>query len=72
MSDNSIGNGNLNSKIEINSDGIFEKNFDNEKEFELKYVKFIIKDYTASPRTERAKILIYLLNILYMDLILSL
>ena len=62
MSDNSIGNGNLNSKIEINSDGIFEKNFDNEKEFELKYVKFIIKDYTASPRTERAKILIYLLN----------
>jgi len=62
MSDNSIENETKDSKKEINSDEAIEKTFANEKEYELKYIKFIIKDYTASPRTERAKILIYLLN----------
>ena len=45
---------------------IFEDNgeiFDKEKIYELKYVKFIIKDYSSFPRTERAKLLLYLINI---------
>ena len=37
-----------------------EKNFDNH--FELKYIKFIIKDYSSFPRTERAKLIMYILN----------
>ena len=62
MSDNPIENETMNSKIKKNLKESFEKSFVKEKEYELKYIKFIIKDYTASPRTERAKLLIYLLN----------
>lgn len=62
MSDNSTENEYMNSKIKETSNEVIEKCFDKEKEYELKYIKFIIKDYTASPRTERAKLLIYLLN----------
>ena len=36
---------------------------DDEKIYELKYIKFIIKDYTSFPRTERAKLLMYILNV---------
>ena len=34
----------------------------NERIYELKYIKFIIKDYMSFPRTERAKLLMYILN----------
>ena len=35
----------------------------NERIYELKYIKFIIKDYMSFPRTERAKLLMIILNI---------
>ena len=62
MSDNSIENKTMSTKIKKNLKEAFEQSLYIQKEYELKYIKFIIKDYTASPRTERAKILIYLLN----------
>ena len=40
-----------------------EENKNGEKVYELKYIKFIVKDYTAFPRTERAKFLIIIRNV---------
>ena len=36
---------------------------ENEIIYEIKYIKFIIKDYMSFPRTERAKLLMYILNV---------
>ena len=47
-------------KLTINEEN---KSFDNSKIYELKYIKFIIKDYSSFPRTERAKLLIYIMNV---------
>ena len=44
---------------EESSDEIFDK----EKIYELKYIKLIIKDYASFPRTERAKLLLFIINI---------
>ena len=35
----------------------------NEIIYEIKYIKFIIKDYMSFPRTERAKLLMYIVNV---------
>ena len=40
-----------------------EEIFDKEKIYELKYIKLIIKDYASFPRTERAKLLLYIINV---------
>ena len=48
------------------SDGINDNNKINdlnEKIYELKYIKFIIKDYSSFPRTERVKLLMFILNV---------
>ena len=39
-----------------------ENNFDNQKIYELNYIKLIIKDYSSFPRTERAKLIMYIIN----------
>ena len=39
-----------------------ERNNDNDKVYELKYIKFIIKEYSSFPRTERAKLLMFILH----------
>ena len=36
---------------------------ENEIIYEIKYIKFIIKDYMSFPRNERAKLLMYILNV---------
>ena len=38
-----------------------EEIFNKDKIYELKHIKFIIKDYSSIPRTERAKIIRYLI-----------
>ena len=53
---------NIKIKIESNENNN-EEIFDKEKIYELKYIKLIIKDYSSFPRTERVKLLQYLLNI---------
>ena len=40
-----------------------EEIFNKDKIYELKHIKFIIKDYSSIPRTERAKIIRYLINV---------
>ena len=40
-----------------------EEIFDKEKIYELKYIKLIIKDYASFPRTERAKLFLYIINV---------
>ena len=53
-------NNNSNNKSRDDSN---EEIFDKEKIYELKYIKFIIKDYSSFPRTERAKLIRYIFNI---------
>ena len=40
-----------------------EEIFNKDKIYELKHIKFIIKDYSSIPRTERAEIIRYLINV---------
>ena len=49
----------IENKIEENKE---EEKSEKEKIYELKYIKFIIRDYMSFPRTERAKLLMYILN----------
>ena len=39
-----------------------ERNNVNDKVYELQYIKFIIKEYSSFPRTERAKLLMFILH----------
>ena len=68
FNDDSNNRNNINNICKNTNDGLnkIESNeeiFDKEKVYELKYIKFIIKDYSSFPRTERAKLLRYILNV---------
>ena len=51
-----------NNNFQLNND-IKEEIFDKDKIYELNFIKLIIKDYSSIPRTERAKLLRFLLNV---------
>ena len=61
-----LGNKNDDNNVKINNESNIsskEEIYNKEKIYELKHIKFIIKDYSSIPRTERAKIIRYLINI---------
>ena len=58
--DNILNNEKMNNEPNISSK---EEIFNKDKIYELKHIKFIIKDYSSIPRTERAKIIRYLINV---------
>ena len=63
---NSFENNNKEGNINEENQKIINEektNFDKNKVYELKYIKFIIKDYSSFPRTERAKLLLYIFNV---------
>ena len=64
INDNPIINENdINKLDEENISEEKQEEFDKDKIYELKYIKFLIKDYSSFPRTERAKLVMYLLNV---------